>query len=215
MLFQKCSGMLCTFNKVSDAQLCSQSTIAKAPYRDSVANAHISDGPVSLFKSPQKLKIFMSVQKGKMRRLPDELGFSLGPDIKKIRALPADMGFIDREKLTAARADFQRNVITAVPSFSKLFNQQNEAMGGPTIRLGSQKTASLQSLGMNYSPNNYNGPSKNNTPIVAMDGSLHILGSSSKISKGIKDSPTGKRQNLSKKSSLNSLTPSMVQKEGQ
>ena len=211
MLFQKCSGMLCTSNKVSDAQLCSQSTIAKAPYRDSVANAHISDGPVSLFKSPQKLKIFMSVQKGKMRRLPDELGFSLGPDIKKIRALPADMGFIDREQLTAAPADFQRNLITFVPSFGKPFNQQNEGIGEPTIRLESQKTVSSQSVGMNYSPNNNNGPSKNNTPIVAMDGSLHILGSSSKRSKGIKGSPTGKSQNLSEKSSLNSLTPSMVQ----
>jgi hypothetical protein len=41
-----------------------------------------------------------------MRRLPDDLGFSLRPDIKKTWKLPEDLGFIDRAQLLAARAEW-------------------------------------------------------------------------------------------------------------
>jgi hypothetical protein len=90
-----------------------------------------------------------------MRRLPDELGFSLRPDIKKLRALPKDLGFIDREQLMAAQADYQRNEIMAAPSFGTPFDQQNEARFMTSNRLGSQTTISKtdsESRGMNYSP---------------------------------------------------------------
>jgi hypothetical protein len=51
-------------------------------------------------------KLSKSGRRIKMQRLPDDLGFSLSPDIKKTRKLPEDLGFIDRAQLLAAQADY-------------------------------------------------------------------------------------------------------------
>jgi hypothetical protein len=64
------------------------------------------DGQVSLIKDSKNNKLFHSGKKINMRGLPDDLGFSLRPDIKKTQKLPEDLGFIDRAQLLAARAEW-------------------------------------------------------------------------------------------------------------